>query len=114
MTLGTMFLLMAASEGWKARGRIAEGLRQGLMVYGRVPMFYYLLHIPLINGLAKLDALRRYGTTVPPGENGWPDWGYHLPATYAIWLLVVLLLYPLCRWYDAYKRAHPGGWRRYI
>jgi uncharacterized membrane protein len=114
MTLGTMFLLLAVGEVWKARGRFAAGFRQALMVFGRVPLFYYVLHLPLIHGLALLDTLRRYGTLRPPGENGWPDAGYDLPVVYAVWISVVLLLYPLCVRYDAYKRAHPGGWRRYL
>jgi uncharacterized membrane protein len=133
MTLGSMFLLLAAFEGWRSRdGRAApaaggpsqgvrreapsERLRRALLLFGRVPLFFYLLHLPLIHGLALLNARVRVGPP-PPGANPW-EWGtraaYDLPGVHIAWMAIILILYPLCARYDAYKRARPGGWTRYL
>jgi uncharacterized membrane protein len=119
MTLGVMSLLLAAAEGWTGReglGGNAGRLRHALLIFGRVPLFFYVLHLPLLNGLAQLNRSIRVGPP-PPGANPW-EWGsraaYDLPGVYAAWVLALLILYPLCARYDTYKRAHRGGWTRYV
>jgi len=92
------------------------GDRNPLLVFGRVPLFYYLLHIPLIHGLAIVLFGIRYGRTDflfrnPPSllgpVEGFPqDYGYRLTAVYAIWIGVVLALYPVCRWFAALKQRN--------
>ena len=81
-----------------------------------MPLFFYVLHLPLLNGLALLNRWIRVGPP-PPGANPW-EWGsraaYDLPGVYAAWVLALLILYPLCARYDAYKRAHRDGWTRYL
>jgi hypothetical protein len=86
-------------------------------------MFYYLLHVPLIHVLAVMVCYARYGeahwmfesTTLqqfpitPP-----PGWGYSLPVIYLIWALVVLALYPLCRWFAALKQRRNDAWLSYF
>ena len=118
MTLGPAFLLLR----WVDNG-IPRVLRPAL-VFGKVPMFYFLLHLPLIHLLAVFACFARYGSahwmfesptlaqypfTAPPG------WGYSLPVVYAVWVLVVLALYPACHWFAALKAGRPAArWLRYL
>jgi hypothetical protein len=85
-------------------------------VFGRVPMFYYVLHFYLIHALALVFSGLRYGRWdyflhFPGALLGLPDpdfpkdWGYNLATTYAIWLGVLVILYFPCRWYVGMKKA---------
>jgi uncharacterized membrane protein len=113
MTLGPTIALLAVAERWR-------GWFAGTMAtFGRVPMFYYLLHIPAIHLAALLVSLLRDGgvhpawyasapyTSVPPEHR----WG--LPLLYLVFVSVVAVLYFPCRWYDRLK-ARRKGWLRYI
>lgn len=116
MTLGPMFLLLPLLEN--ARGRITGVLS----VFGRVPLFYYLLHIPVIHATALIVALLRGGNGV-----GWlfgnhpvmvgeaPD-GYmwSLALLYLVTAVVVAALYLPCRWFARRRAARPGSWLRYL
>jgi hypothetical protein len=88
-----------------------------------VPLFYFMLHLPLIHLLAvaacawqygevhwmfESPRLDRYPVTFPPG------WGYALPSVYLAWLLVVVALYPLCRWYASVKHRRDLLILRYL
>ncbi len=94
---------------------------RGFVTFGRVPLFYYLLHLPLIHALAVgLDYLR-YGRSpllsqpafaVPPSQ--YPDSGISLPAVYLVWLSVVVILYPVCLWFAGIKRRYRNGWLSYL
>ena len=84
-----------------------------LRVFGRVPLFYYLLHLPLLHCIALLISYARLGDTsgvcqgvvAPQGAPQPPstDCGYNLAVVYAVWIAAVLLLYPVCRWFAALK-----------
>ena len=117
MTLGPALLFL-----WAIDGGTPQFLRPAL-VLGKVPMFYYLLHFPLIHLLAVAVCYARYGqvhwmfesptiaqfpVTLPPG------WGYSLPVIYLIWASVVLALYPLCRWFAALKQRRSDVWLSYL
>jgi uncharacterized membrane protein len=112
MTLGPALLLLAAFDG--ARGRVADAVT----TFGRVPFFYYVAHLFLIHTLAVLFA----GAT--QGEAGWlfggfpagkpPGYGLGLPGVYAMWLVVIGLLYPLCRRFASIKRARRAWWWTYL
>ena len=117
MTLGpTMFFLRAVDD------KTPRFLRPALTI-GKVPMFYYLLHIPLIHLLAIIVCYARYGQvhwmfespqlsqfpiTLPPG------WGFSLPVVYLVWAFVVLALYPLCCWFAALKQRRSDCWLSYF
>jgi uncharacterized membrane protein len=109
MTLGTMFLLLGAAEVWRPSAAWVERLRGALLTFGRVPLFFYVLHLPLLQVVAMLDRVTRYGWGRPP-----EGFGHDLPVVYGVWAGVVVVMYFLCRWYDAYKRQHPRGWTRWI
>jgi uncharacterized membrane protein len=117
MTLGPALIFL-----WAVDAGTPRWLRPALII-GKVPMFYYLLHIPLIHLIAVAVCYARYGQahwmfespnldkfpiTTPPG------WGYSLPIVYLIWACVVLTLYPLCRWFAGLKQRRSDAWLSYF
>jgi uncharacterized membrane protein len=108
MTLGPALLLLAFFE------RAPQLPGRPLLVFGRVPMFFYLIHIPLIHALASGAALVYYGPALLDAEQLPGDYGYRLPVVYGIWLGVVLALYPVCRWFAGVKRRRRDAWLSYF
>ena len=117
MTLGPALVFL-----WAVDAGTPRWLRPALNI-GKVPMFYYLLHIPLIHLIAVAVCYARYGQaywmfesptlrefpiTAPPG------WGYSLPIVYLVWACVVLALYPLCRWFAGLKQRRSDAWLSYF
>jgi hypothetical protein len=100
MTLGPAMLI------WSWFERMTFSPRNPLIVFGRVPLFYFIGHFFLAHALAFPFALARYGTAdflwqPMPSMGGSadsypPDFGYSLPVVYAVWVLVVAVMYPLC------------------
>lgn len=116
MTLGPLVLLLPTLE--RARSRFADAI----IVFGRVPLFYYLLHIPLIHVVALLLSFARQDGGVPwlignhpagigPAPTGY-TWG--LGRLYLVWILVVVALYFPCRWFAALRARHPDSLLRYL
>ena len=103
MTLGPSLLLLGLLESGP------QPLQKVMVTFGRVPLFYYLLHIYLIR-LAALFTAWATGlspafmvSNIPPWE--WTaDWGFPLPVVYAVWVLIVAALYPACAWYANLKK----------
>jgi uncharacterized membrane protein len=113
MTLGPAIALLPSLE--RARGSLAEGIR----TIGRVPLFFWLLHVPLIHLIALGFSLARYGEVIPwlvrNPPTPLPDgYGYGLPVIYAVTLAVVLLLYPACAWFAELKRRRRDPWLGYL
>jgi uncharacterized membrane protein len=117
MTLGPALLFL-----WRADGREPRLLRPALVV-GRVPLFYYLLHVLLLHLLAVVAGVVRYGDAhwmfESPSLDRFPmtqpaGWPLPLPAVYLVWALVVALLVPCCRWYAALKARRGDVWLRYL
>lgn len=104
MTLGPSLILLAAFE--HARGRIADWLA----TFGRVPFFYYVVHLYLIHALAIVAAFAMTGVFAARG----PEIGLGLPGVYLAWLLVLALLYPLCRWFADVKARRKEWWWSYL
>lgn len=112
MTLGPAILSMPLLE--KMNGRL---LSRWFTVYGRVPMFYYILHIYLIHVLALLGGVAmglnpEMFLSSPFGEK--PGWGFSLPVVYAVWLLVVFILYFPSRWFMYVKMNNKKWWLSYL
>ncbi len=111
MTIGPALLLLAAFEGnWGPLGSV-------LTVFGRVPLFYYLLHLPLILGSALLTmrlevALGHYESVDALLTAGGLRYG--LPYVYLIWLAVLVILYFPCRWYAGVKMRSSSPWLTYL
>jgi len=111
MTLGPALVFLANAEHLKGR------LVNFFSTFGRVPFFYYILHLYLIHILA-MAAAQLTGF-------GWqkmilPDWigyipelrgyGFSLWIVYLVWVVVILSLYPLCKKFDRYKFSHKEKW----
>jgi uncharacterized membrane protein len=115
MTLGPMLLALAVFD------RPLGPVGRRVVVFGRVPFFFYVIHIPLIHGAAVLCDLARFHWS-PLADNGpWfrpedipPDYGVGLPTVYLVWVGVVLVLYPPCRWFARLKRRRTDWWLSYV
>ena len=116
MTLGPMFVLLPLFN--RARGRIGEIVA----TFGRVPMFYYLLHIPAIHLAAVIVSVIREGRVNPwlfenhpmmsPASP--PGYMWSLGLLYLVFATVVVVLYFPSRWYWSRKSYRPAKWMRYI
>lgn len=117
MTLGPALVFLWSVD------RTTPRLLRPALVFGKVPLFYYVLHFPLIHLLAVATCFVRYGTAhwmfespdlahypfaAPPG------WGYSLPIVYLVWAFVVCAMYPVCRWYSAFKARRTDWWLSYL
>jgi len=113
MTLGPTIALLPQAE--RARGIVGEALA----VFGRVPLFYYLLHIPLIHAAALVVSFVREGRVnpwlfgnhpmmPPPVPNGYR---WSLPLLYLVFAAVVAILYVACRWFAQWKARRQGASR---
>jgi uncharacterized membrane protein len=112
MTLGPALMLLALLES--ARGRLADWIT----TFGRIPFLYYVSHIYLIHLLAVLYAALAFGNASWL-FGGFPlqrPAGYGLPlhSIYAVWLVVLVALYPLCRWFAALKQRRREWWWSYL
>jgi uncharacterized membrane protein len=103
MTLGPALMLLASLE--HARGPFACVLT----TFGQVPFFYYVVHIYLIHALVVATGLAMTGAFTST-----PAIGLGLPGIYLVWLLVLVLLYPLCRWFAGLKERGTGWWWSYL
>jgi uncharacterized membrane protein len=113
ITLGLAMLLLYLFE--KQRLRIFKPL----VLFGQVPLFFYIVHIWLIHFTAILLALPKYGlkaiimpfliSRLMPA-----DYGYDLPMIYTLWIIMIILLYSLCNWFMNYKIKRPSKWLKYL
>ena len=114
ITLGPGLIFLSISENWTGK------LSSIITVYGSVPFFYYILHIYL-NHLFEVIAffLSGYGakdiiTPNFPFLFRPPQFGFNLWIVYGLWILLIVVLYPLCKWYSRYKQTHTQWWLKYI
>ena len=113
MTLGPAILLLAFIE--KTRSRLASFF----ITYGRVPFFYYVIHLFMIHLFCAIAFFATGHTAAQIVTRGFPfyfrplTFGFDLWVVYAVWMAVVAILYPLCRWYDRYKSSHRHWWLSY-
>ena len=116
MTLGPTIALIPLLQ--RMRGAVARWIT----VFGRVPFFYYMLHIPLIHALALVVSKIRLGEVSPwlfanhPAGSPRPPEGYtwNLPLLYLVWAVSVVILYFACRWFADLKVRRKDWWLRYL
>jgi hypothetical protein len=113
MTIGPAMIFLSYFENIRLSGL------KFIRVFGRVPMFYYIIHFYFLHAIAwilffatghttsELDFINRFA--------GFPtDFGFHLWTVYIIWIGVIIVLYFPCRWYDKYKSSHTHWWLSYL
>jgi uncharacterized membrane protein len=116
VTLGPALIFLALTE------KKLNAWTEKIIIFGRVPMFYYLGHIFLIHILAVIAAL----------ITGYPEmmilnnavnsiqalkgYGFNLLTVHLFWIIHVVVMYPFCKWYDVYKRTHQSEywWLSYL
>jgi uncharacterized membrane protein len=120
MTLGPALLLLA----WADRRSFSPS--NPLVVFGRVPLFYFVVHFYAAHAAAAVLALVRYGSpawafvfhTVPsmgaPAQSYPPNFGYDLWVAYAVWATIAIGLYPACRWFANVKARRRDWWLSYL
>jgi hypothetical protein len=104
------------------RVRASGWIAGALATFGRVPLFYYLLHIPVIHAAACIVSLVREGRVdpwlfgnhpmMPAAKPAGYDWS--LPLLYLVFAIVIALLYVPCRWYAGVRARRPDSWLRYL
>ena len=116
-TIGFGLLILAAM------GNKRNWLTRFITVFGRVPFLYYVLHFFLIHLVSAIFYLARghsFAEGVAPKQGFFlpnfidPTQGVSLFWVYVIWILVVVSLYPVCKWFSEYKRRHKDWWLSYI
>jgi uncharacterized membrane protein len=117
MTLGPVLVFLSLVDQKTPR------LLRPALTIGKVPMFYYLLHFATLHVLAIITALIRFGGVHWMFESPSPDkypvtqppgWPASLPVVYLYWIAVVLLVYPVCRWYATVKMRSSNPWLSYL
>ncbi|HXU26206.1 MAG TPA: hypothetical protein VN698_03160, partial [Bacteroidia bacterium] len=111
MTLGGTFLFLANAE--KLKGKLINFF----CTFGRVPFFYYILHLYLIHiaamAYAQLAGFGWQKLMLPTWIGFAPNmqgYGVGLIGVYVVWVVIVLLLYPICKKFDQYKQSNKQKW----
>jgi uncharacterized membrane protein len=108
MTLGPALCALAWFEGIRSR------LARPLVVFGRVPLFFYVLHVLVAHGLALAVASVLSVTAVCGSAPCCTGLRTSLPVIYLVWLAVVVALYFPCRWFAEVKRRRRDWWLSYL
>jgi uncharacterized membrane protein len=115
VTLGPTLIALALLD------RPLGFLTHPIAIFGRVPLFFYVIHLFLIHALAAGLYFVQHGQADWLFSITWlfgaqypPDYGYGLPGIYLIWVGIVVALYPLCKWFADYKLKHQDWWLGYL
>lgn len=115
VTLGIMLLVLAATENVRGRSM------QIVTTYGKVPLFYFLVHFYLIHlSMIVLMFIQGFNwdqLDFASGNMGRPKGitsGISLAVVYVVWISVVIILYKPCVWYGRYKSTHNNWWLKYL
>jgi hypothetical protein len=111
LTLGASLLFLANTE--KLKGKVVNFF----CVFGRVPFFFYIIHIYIIHFLALLAAeLTGFGwqkmttPSMPYRVEALKGFGFNLITVYLIWIGLIAFLYPICKAFDNYKQNNKDKW----
>ena len=116
MTIGPSLLLLSVIEKYKNK------VTDFFVVFGRVPLFYYFIHILIIHMLAiillvftnKDYSIMLNMTPFLQNQDQFIEYGYPLWVVYVVWFTVILILYPLCYKYMKYKSNSKKWWLSYL
>lgn len=111
MTIGPALIFLSVIEP------LGNHLPKPVIVFGRVPFFFYVIHLYMIHALAMLLLIYKghdwheYILSARALMSGTlSNFGLSLGAVYMVWILMTLLLYPICKWYQKYREGHPSSW----
>jgi len=111
MTIGPALIFLALSE------RMQPRTTNPIVVFGRVPFFFYILHLYFIHAFAMLalvfaghDWMEYILTARAIASGTLSSFGLRIEAVYIVWILLIMLLYPLCIAYQRYKGNNPAKW----
>lgn len=116
ITIGPSLLLLSAIE------TVNNKFSRIITTYGRVPFFYYILHFYILHTICMFLYLSR-GHSFQQGLQDIPNFpfkfmnpgeGYGIGVVYLVWIVVVVILYPLCKWFSNYKANHKQWWLSYF
>jgi len=116
ITLGPALIFLSVSE------RPIKSLGKKIIVFGNVPMFYYMAHLLFIHILASIAALMTgypemlmLNTSVL-NTTALKGYGFNLVEVYIIWVTIIFFLYPFCKWFGQNKRANQSKywWLSYL
>jgi uncharacterized membrane protein len=110
MTLGPALLAFSFFES----ATLPAALKP-LIVFGRVPLFFYVTHLFLLRYVSGVVAFARFGPSAfnpPPGHAGSPE--FDLWVSYVVWGAAVITLFPLCRWFAGVKQRRRAWWLSYL
>ena len=116
MTLGPSLILLGFLDGVRAQ----RGLGRILVVYGRVPLFYYVLHLYLLHIMAIVVSFAFHqpiwhGSVIADFAQKPSGYGHGLPFIYAMWILAVAILYLPCLWFMNFRSRHRDwNWLSYL
>ena len=113
ITVGIAFLILYLFEHKRFP------ILKPLLIFGRVPLFFYIIHLWLIHFSAIFLALPKYGFKVFTlsylRSSAMPDdYGYDLHHVYVLWIIMLIILYPLCNWFANYKSKHKYWWLNFL
>jgi len=116
LTVGMIFILLSVLE------RANSGLLKPFHVFGRVPLFYFLLHFLIIHASSLVLFMYTTGKSFSEIDFHFsksfggitPEGGVSLIGVYIAWICIVIVLYPICYWYDRYKTTHKNWWLNYL
>jgi predicted acyltransferase len=116
MTLGPVLILLGVLE------KVHFAFLNPLLVFGRVPLFYYILHFYLLHITALFFFMQKTGKSFDEIDFHFArtlggltaESGYPLPYVYLVWISLVLILYPICKWYNEYKFSKKSWWVSYV
>jgi len=113
MMIGTLLMVLSVLDRIKSPGAISRWFIQ----FGRAPLFFYILHLYVLHGLAvlvglmqgfRLSELLVLYSSLPAG------FGFRLPAVFIVWLVVLAICFPICVWFDRVKRRSQSVWLSYL
>jgi len=118
MTLGPAITFLGIFD------RPLGSLAKPVITFGRVPLFFYFLHIPLIHGGIVIYDHIRYGSSPqsfsgpwavnPETIGNWPNYGVNLLTVYLLWICAIMILYFPCRWFASVKQSSRSAWLSYL
>jgi len=114
MTLGVSLVLLSALEN------VQNWFTKILIVFGKVPFFYYMLHLYLLHIMVVIVFFLSGFSVTDIKTDKSPflfvpiSFGFSLPVVYVFWLVAVMLLYQPCKWFQKYKLSHSQWWLKYL